>query len=294
MSFRLAGFADEAANDLEDQIRVLKENHIDLLEIRGINGKNVDELSSSEANTIRKRLDAEGISVWSIGSPFGKIGIGEEFSPHLESFKHSLELADILGAAHFRIFSFFGATDSAPVLERLGQFIDAARNSDVILCHENEKDIYGETAENCLEIHRTFPTLRAVFDPANYIQCGQDTVVAWTKLSPYVEYMHIKDALPDGSVVPTGKGIGRLPYLLSNYKGQVLTVEPHLSVFEGFDRLEKEQKTKMHFCYPDPKTAFTAAVDALRETLGRIEEWRKSDSGSSEWEIWEAATSEAS
>lgn len=34
MSFRLAGFADEAANDLEDQIRVLKENHIDLVSLK--------------------------------------------------------------------------------------------------------------------------------------------------------------------------------------------------------------------------------------------------------------------
>ena len=49
--------------------------------------------------------------------------------------------------------------------------------------------------------------------------------------------MHIKDALPDGSVVPAGKGAGELPYLLSQYKGEVLTVEPLLSVFEGFDKL---------------------------------------------------------
>lgn len=54
--------------------------------------------------------------------------------------------------------------------------------------------------------------------------------------------MHIKDALPDGSVVPAGKGAGELPYLLSQYKGEVLTVEPLLSVFEGFDKLETDQK----------------------------------------------------
>ena len=77
------------------------------------------------------------------------------------------------------------------------------------------------------------PQLRAVFDPANFIQCGQDTKPAWELLSPYVEYMHIKDALPDGSVVPAGKGAGELPFLLSQYKGEVLTVEPHLSVFAG-------------------------------------------------------------
>ena len=62
--------------------------------------------------------------------------------------------------------------------------------------------------------------------------------------------MHIKDALPDGSVVPAGKGAGELPYRLSQYKGEVLTVEPLLSVFEGFDKLKTDQKTKMRYTYP--------------------------------------------
>lgn len=84
---------------------------------------------------------------------------------------------------------------------------------------------------------------------------------------PYVEYMHIKDALPDGSVVPAGKGAGELPYLLSQYKGEVLTVEPLLSVFEGFDKLETDQKTKMRYTYPNSRTAFTAAVDALKDII---------------------------
>ena len=45
--------------------------------------------------------------------------------------------------------------------------------------------------------------------------------------------------LPDGSVVPAGKGAGELPYLLSQYKGEVLTVEPvsytHLDVYKRQD-----------------------------------------------------------
>lgn len=87
-----------------------------------------------------------------------------------------------------------------------------------------------------------------MFDPANFVQCGQDTIEAWDMLSGYVEYLHIKDALPDGSVVPAGKGAGNLRYILENYRGSMLTVEPHLSVFEGFDRLESSEKTKIGYC----------------------------------------------
>ena len=52
--------------------------------------------------------------------------------------------------------------------------------------------------------------------------------------------MHIKDALPDGSVVPAGKGIGHLPELLRAYSakgGEAVTLEPHLRVFDGLKDL---------------------------------------------------------
>ncbi|MBR0147244.1 MAG: sugar phosphate isomerase/epimerase [Eubacterium sp.] len=268
MKYRLAAFADEAASDLAGQMAAMKGNGIKLLEIRGVDGLNIDQLSREKAREIRRRLDDEGLGVWSLGSPFGKIGIHEDFAPHLDSFRHSLELAEILGAGHFRLFSFYGATEVGPVLERLSAFVEAAKGSDLILCHENEKEIYGDTAIKCLEIHRALPGLRAVFDPANFIQCGQDTKEAWELLSPYVEYMHIKDALWDGSVVPAGRGVGELPDLLSKYGGEVLTIEPHLTVFEGFDKLENEQKTQMPYTYPDARTAFKAATDALKEIIG--------------------------
>ncbi|MBR1662755.1 MAG: sugar phosphate isomerase/epimerase [Ruminococcus sp.] len=268
MRFRLAAFADEAAGDLTGQIAAMKKNGIALVEIRGVDGENIADISTAKAHEIHSRLSAEGIQVWSIGSPFGKIGIDDDFAPHLDKFRRCLETADILECRHIRLFSFYGTSDTSPVLERLCAFIDAAKGSDIILCHENEKGIYGDTAAKCLEIHKALPQLRAVFDPANFIQCGQDTKSAWELLCPYIEYMHIKDALPDGSVVPAGKGAGKLPYLLSQYKGEVLSIEPHLSVFEGFDRLENDEKTKMNYCYPDSLTAFTAAVTALLEITG--------------------------
>lgn len=267
MKYRLAAFADESASDLAGQIDAMQENGVELLEIRGVDGENIDSISAEKAKIIRDMLDFSGIGVWSLGSPFGKIGIGDDFAPHLDSFKRSLETAYILGAKHIRLFSFYGTSDIDPVLERLSAFIKAAEGTDIVLCHENEKGIYGDTALKCLEIHKALPTLRAVFDPANFIQCGQDTKEAWELLSPYVEYMHIKDALSDGSVVPAGKGAGELPLLISEYRGEVLTVEPHLSVFDGFDKLETDQKTKMRYTYPDPRTAFTAAVDSLKEII---------------------------
>ncbi len=272
MNFKLAAFADEADGRISEQIKAMTENGIAYLEIRGVDGENISDITNEKAKEVRKQLENAGLAVWSLGSPYGKIGINDDFASHLDKFKHGLELADILGAKNIRMFSFYVSSDdkekySDKVMERLEQFILAAKGSGITLCHENEKGIYGDMAVRCEEIHKTFPQLKAVFDPANFIQCGQDTIEAWKMLAPYVEYMHIKDAMADGSVVPAGKGIGNIPYLLRNYKGTVLTIEPHLSVFDGFDKLEGEEKTKMGYCYPTSRAAFDAAVNALKEII---------------------------
>lgn len=272
MRFKLAAFADEADSSLSGQISALTENSIKFLEIRGVDGENISDISPTKAKEIRKKLDESGISVWSLGSPFGKIGICDDFEVHLEKFKKGLETADILNAKRIRLFSFYVPADESEryrdeVLCRLEQFLIAAKGSDVTLCHENEKGIYGDTAARCKEIHSTFPKIKAVFDPANFIQNGQNAAEAWDILSPYVEYMHIKDATENGTIVPAGEGSGNIPFLLEQYKGEVLTLEPHLAVFEGFDKLEGEEKTKMGHCYSSPRVAFDTAVIALKKFI---------------------------
>lgn len=273
MKFKLAAFADEADGKLENQIYAMVRNGVRYLEIRGVDDENVSDISAEKAREIRQKLEASGLAVWSVGSPFGKIGIGDNFAPHLEKFKRNLETAEILGAKHMRIFSFYVPKENAEnysneVLSRLEKFKSAASGSGILLCHENEKGIYGDTAHRCEEIHKNFPEIKAVFDPANFIQCGQETKAAWEILAPYVEYIHIKDALADGTVVPAGNGLGNIPYLLENYRGEVLTVEPHLSVFSGFEKLEQSGEPRNKYCYPSSGEAFDAAVSALKNLIG--------------------------
>ena len=82
MRYKLAAFADEAANDLMGQIAAMKENDVGLLEIRGVDGQNIDQLSCEKAREIRSRLDDAGLAVWSLGSPFvsalKKITVGRQ------------------------------------------------------------------------------------------------------------------------------------------------------------------------------------------------------------------------
>lgn len=114
--------------------------------------------------------------------------------------------------------------------------------------------------------------MRGVFDPANYVQCSQETWSAWEELNPYIDYLHIKDALADGSVVPAGKGLGNVKRILDAYRaqgGEDVTVEPHLQVFEGLKDLEQDGNTSHvgGYRYPSSDAAFDAACNALKEFL---------------------------
>ena len=277
--FILNAFADESSGELAGQIDALKRNGLSGLEIRGIDGQNVGEITLDKAKEIKTRLDAEGLNTWSIGSRLGKIGIDEDPTAHYEEFKHTIEVARILDAKYIRMFSFFMPKDADysdytdEVMARLTKFTEMAKGSGVKLCHENEKGIYGDIAPRCLEIAKAFPDMGVIFDPANYVQCGQDTLEAWEMLKDRVTYMHIKDALSDGSVVPAGKGEGNVKFILGEYKklgGIGLTLEPHLKVFSGLKDLEQEGDTSVvgeKFEYPTNEAAFDAAVAALKEII---------------------------
>ena len=276
---RIYAFADESGAMIDHQIESMRRNGLAGLEIRNVDGTNISDISLEKAGEVRRKLDDAGLATWSIGSPIGKIHIEkDDFAAHLEKFRHTIDLARVLGAENIRMFSFFLPQDKDPavykneVIDRIGQFLAAAEGSGVELCHENEKGIYGDIAPRCLELHQTFPQLKGVFDPANYVQCGQDTWEGWQMLHPYIKYLHIKDALADGSIVPSGHGIGNVGRIVAAFRemgGQALSVEPHLAVFEGLAKLEEngDMSKVGKFVYPSADAAFDAACDALKKLL---------------------------
>lgn len=276
---KLCAFADEAGDSLAEQIEAMQENGIGLLELRTIDKKNVTKFTNEEVKEYKKQLDDAGIKVWSLGSPIGKVQISADFNIDLDLCKRTVEIADMFGAKSIRMFSFYGTNGEAQyrdvVLERLAKYVDTTKGTGITLCHENEKGIYGDIAARCLEIHQNIPELKCVFDPANYVQCGQNTLEAWAMLEPYVFYGHIKDSLADGSIVPAGKGDGHIPEYLPKFaaKGcQVLTLEPHLTVFSALKDLEEpgdESKIGL-YKFASKREAFTAAVNALNDIIKEI------------------------
>lgn len=279
---RISGFADEIDPSLDRQIEVIKKLGISYIEMRGVNGKGLVEYTLDEVKKIKRKLDENGIRLSSVGSPIGKIMITDDFEEHFELYKHTVEIAKIMETKYIRMFSFFMPEGQDPaqykeeVFRRMKRFVDYAKEQDVILLHENEKDIYGDVAARCRELMDTFACehFQAVFDFANFVQCRQETKEAYEWMKPYVVYVHIKDALwESGQVVPAGQGDGNVKEILGQlleggYEG-FLSLEPHLMDFSGFSELEQSAEEKK--AGMTGEEAYTTAYEALMNILRELE-----------------------
>lgn len=272
---RLTGFADEIAKDLDEQIELLQKLDVKFVEFRSAWGTKVLDLSEEQLELAKSKLDAAGILVSSVGSDLGKIFITDDFTSHLERARHGVEVAKFFGASYTRMFSFFIPEGENPdqyrdeVMRRTKAMVELAESGGITLLHENEKDIYGDTPERVVDLMTTIDSnnYRAIIDPANFVQCGYKPVdEAWPLVGKFIEYVHVKDAVPPtsetdlGEVVAAGEGHGQFPELLQTLKQQGYTgfvsLEPHLGDFDAFGGL----------CGPDLWTqAHIAFTKLLRE-----------------------------
>lgn len=272
-------FADEISEHMDEQIALLEELGISWIEFRSGDGKSVADYTMEEAANLKAKLEEHHIGISAIGSPIGKINITDDFEEHQKLLAHIADLADILGTRFVRVFSFYVREEKNAVeyrdevIRRLRAMKEFAAERNLVLLHENEKGIYGDNAERCLELMQELGDehFKCTFDFANFVQIKQETIFAFEQLKEYVSYVHIKDALwEDGTVVPGGEGDGCLADILEKldemgYAG-FLCLEPHLTDFAGFQSLEKGGAASRG--RTDQKNAFRQAYQALQKLLG--------------------------
>lgn len=284
----ISGFADEIHPDLDVQLKVVKELGMNHICFRAADGKGVADYTLEEVReSIKPRLDAAGVKVSSLGSPIGKIDIDDEdaYARQLKQLDTLCQICNLLGCKYIRMFSFW-MVDKNPdewkdeVLKKLKGFADIAAKYDVILLHENEKDIYGDIGSRCKIIldELASPHFKAAFDFANFVQCGEDTAQCWEMLKEHVVYIHIKDAIAGNKEnVVCGTGDGKIPELLKKairedgYEG-FLTLEPHLVLFATLQSLETEDASQVIATNKakDGAEGYAMQYNALKAILEKI------------------------
>lgn len=284
MGIYLTGFSDEICEDFETQLDTVAEFGLGHIEMRGVSGTNVAELTPAQQEAAVKLLHEKNVGVSAIGSPIGKISITDDFAPHFETFKRLVDFSKKLGTRYIRMFSFYIPKEDAPerhteeVMRRMAQFVQYAKQADVVLLHENEKGIYGDTALRCKELMDAFygDHFKCIFDFANFVECGVNTEEAFTLLSPFIAYVHIKDAVAaEKKIVPAGQGDGNVASILHKLKDTgfsgFLSLEPHLVSFSGLQDLELEAHKREE---QNAKVAWKTALDALKAILWDMD-WRR-------------------
>ncbi len=241
--FTISAFADEISPDPLEQIAVLKTCGVRHIEFRSIHKTNVLALDDRQIADFKNLLDREGFRLSAIGSPIGKIRIDEPFEPHLEKFQRAIHLCQVFGTPNIRIFSYYPPESfdgnwqpyRDEVMKRMRAKAAIAEKNNVMLFHENEHRIYGDSPERVADIFASAPSpnLKAAYDPANFVFCGYDPMEGWKVSKPHTAHFHIKDwkkGAEHGSIA--GEGEGQIPAIMAdavrmNYSG-FATLEPHL------------------------------------------------------------------
>lgn len=238
----LSGFGDEIDPDPAVQAAVLLALGASHIEVRSAWDVNVSELEKEAVERLKGIFDEKGLKVSAVASPIGKVDVSLPVEHEVSRLHQIISVAKGLDAKYVRIFSFYRAEGQSQeeirddVMERMRALAAEAEASGIVLLHENEKGIYGDTPERVLDIMETVasPALRAAWDNANFVQVGvKPYTEGYAMLRPYLEYLQVKDALADtGEVVPAGQGDGELDATIAALQADGFTgfasLEPHL------------------------------------------------------------------
>jgi sugar phosphate isomerase/epimerase len=243
VQWALSGFGDEIHDDPVVQIAVLQALGANHIEVRSAWGTNIVNLDDEQLVRLKTLLEGAGMKVSAIASPIGKVDVTLPVEHEVVRLRRAANAAKVLGARYIRIFSFYygeGVTVESirdAVIERMRALAAVAEESGVILLHENEKDIFGDTPERVLDMMETVasPALKVAWDAANFVQVGVKPFdEGYASLRPHLEYLQVKDArFVDGIVVPAGEGDGDVLRTVEALKADGYTgfasLEPHLA-----------------------------------------------------------------
>ncbi len=96
------------------QLAAIREWGLSHIELRAADGVNVSDFSPEKVKEVKAKLAGGGGFRLLHRLALGKISVEEDFAPHLEKVKRTLEIQKELGAPYIRMFSFYMPEGQAP------------------------------------------------------------------------------------------------------------------------------------------------------------------------------------
>jgi len=262
----LTGFADEAAADIEGQIRATRELDWRHIEARNVDGRNLHDLTDAEFDRVAGRLEESGIQVNCFGSAIANWGksILDPMDTSLAETRRAIPRMQRLGTKLIRIMSFAVLKDREPEdqmeqerFRRLRELHRMFTDAGLTPVHENCMNYGGMGWTYTLRLLENVPGLKLVFDTGNPVFTPdyakgrpwrrQSAWDFYEHVRDHVAYIHIKDGIWDESAQKTtythaGDGQGDVSRILADlfrrgYDGGI-SIEPHLAVVFHQDKGE--------------------------------------------------------
>ncbi len=231
---KLSVITDEIDSDLGHALDVMAEYGVRGAELRQLWDKNITDASPDYWQRAKKELDARGMSVVGIASPFYKCalpGIEPEgpvgplhsasargLGDQIAVLERSIAAAEFFGTSLVRTFSFWKHGPLTPTQEEM--IVDAyaepaamAERAGMVLGIENEHACClgtgAQTARLLAEIGS--PAVRAIWDPGNAFMDGEHPFpTGYEAIKEFIVHVHVKDAVvPAGGNTPVWTVVGQ-------------------------------------------------------------------------------------
>ena len=171
---KLTGFADEAAPDLATQIKATQKLGWQYISARGIDGKNIHDLSDSEFDTARGQLEDAGIGIAEFGSLIGSWSksIKSDFALTLDEVDRAIPRMQQLGTKIVRVMSYaqepWGEDQHEQErFHRLREIVTRFNDAGLTTAHENCMNWGGFSSAHTLRLVEEVPALKLIFDTGN-------------------------------------------------------------------------------------------------------------------------------
>lgn len=308
-----SGFADEAADSIEKQIKVTKELGWEHIEARNIDGTNITDITEEKFEKVYKELEKNRIKVNCFGSAvasWGKNPRDENSYTHSrKELKRAIPRMQKLGTKMIRGMSFGipKELDSRnPELEKriiseLKKLTAMCEDAGITYVHENCMNYFSQSYEHMDYLLNEIqsPNFKIVFDTGNPVMADnkmgakpyqkQTSWQAYQHLRDRIAYVHIKDCVfkeDTGGIFPemdykfAGKGDGQVKKiikdLLENGYNGGFSIEPHMGAVYHDQNKNKEKNTKKvkYNTYLEYGKRFMKLMDKIKK---EIEEENKNE-----------------
>jgi sugar phosphate isomerase/epimerase len=266
----LTGFADEAAKDIDGQIKATLDLGWKYIESRNIDGTNIHDISDEKFDIVCEKLAQAGVEINCFGSAIANWAkkIDEPFDSSLAEARRSIVRMQRLGTKLIRIMSFAVLGDREPDdqmeqerFRRVRELVKMFADAGITAVHENCMNYGGMSWQHTLRLIENVPGLRLVYDTGNPVFTDdrgkpkpypkQSSWEFYKNVREFIEYVHIKDGYWDtkeNKQVFTfpGEGEGDVWRIVEDlvktgYDGG-FSMEPHLAVVYHDDSVKSDEQ----------------------------------------------------